>query len=63
MKRAQAKGLQVKLLSNRARLPTKATSKAAGYDLSSACDDIIPANSRRLICTDLAMTVPPGTYG
>ena len=63
MKRAQSKGIQVKLLSNCARPPTKATSKAAGYDLSSAHDDVIPANSRKLIRTDLAMTVPPGTYG
>ena len=63
MKRAQSKGIQVKLLSNCARPPTKATSKAAGYDLSSAHEDVIPANSRKLIRTDLAMTVPPGTYG
>ena len=63
MKRSQTQGLQVKLLSNSARAPVKASSKAAGYDLSSAHDDVIPAKSRKLIRTDLAMTVPPGTYG
>ena len=63
MKRSQSKGLQVKLLSSNAKAPVKATSKAAGYDLSSAHNDVIPAKSRKLIRTDLAMTVPPGTYG
>ena len=53
----------MKLLSSAAIPPTKATNKAAGYDLSSAHDDVIPAKSRKLIRTDLAMTVPPGTYG
>ena len=63
IKRSQTKGLQVKLLSNSAKAPVKTSSKAAGYDLASAHDDVIPAKSRKLIRTDLAMTVPPGTYG
>ena len=63
MKRAQAKGLRIKLLSNQATPPIKATVKAAGYDLSSAHDDVIPAGSRKLVRTNLAITVPPGTYG
>ena len=53
----------MKLLSKSAKAPVKATSKAAGYDLSSAHDDVVHAKSRKLIRTDLAMTVPPGTYG
>ena len=63
MKRTQVKGLQIKLLSNKAKTPVKATAKAAGYDLASAHDDVIPAKLRKLIQTDLAMTVPAGTYG
>ena len=63
MKKAQTKGLQIKLLSDQAISPAKSTAKAAGYDLSSAHNDVIPARSRKLIQTDLAMTVPPGTYG
>ena len=63
MKRAQTKGLQIILLSHRATPPVKSTIKAAGYDLSSAHDDVIPAGSRKLIQIDLAMTVPSGTYG
>ena len=63
MRKAQTKGLRVKLLSDNAKPPVRSTSKAAGYDLSSAHDDVIPAKARKLIQTDLAMTVPPGTYG
>ena len=60
MKRAQNKGLQIKLLSDKANPPVKSTSKAAGYDLSSAHNDVVPAKSRKLIQTDLAMTDPQG---
>ena len=63
IRRARAKGLQIKLLSDKARLPVKSTNGAAGYDLSSAHNNVIPAGTRKLIQTDLAMTVPPGTYG
>ena len=55
--------LRVKLLSPKARLPTKGTSLAAGYDLSSAQQVTIPANGRALIQTDISMSVPKGTYG
>ena len=63
MKRAQIKGLQINLLSDKAKPLAKLTSKAAGYNLSSTHDDVILAKSRKLIQTDLAMTVPSGTYG
>ena len=62
-RRAQTRGLRIKLLSDKAKPPTKQLDKAAGYDLSSAQNGVIPAGSRKLIQTDLAMTVPPGTYG
>ena len=55
--------LKVKLLSPKAKLPTKGTSLAAGYDLSSAQQVIIPANGRALIQMDLSISVPKGTYG
>ena len=63
MRRTQTKGLQIKLLSDNAKPPVKSMSKAAGYDLASAHDDVVLAKSRKLIQTDLAMTVPSGTYG
>ena len=63
MRSTQNTRLQIKLLSENAKPPVKSSSKAAGYDLSSAHNDVIPAGSRKLIQTDLAMTVPSGTYG
>ena len=55
--------LRVKLLSPKAKLPTKGTSLAAGYDLSSAQQIVIPANGRALVQTDISLSVPKGTYG
>nr|XP_033809125.1 deoxyuridine 5'-triphosphate nucleotidohydrolase-like [Geotrypetes seraphini] len=50
-------------LSNRARSPYKATSQAAGFDLSSAQERIIPKGGREVINTDLQVSLPPGCYG
>ena len=55
--------LKVKLLSPKGKLPTKGTSLATGYDLSSAQQIIVPANGRALIQTDISINVPKGTYG
>ena len=55
--------LRVKLLSSKATLPVKGTILAAGYDLSSAQDLIIPINGRALVQTDISLSVPKGTYG
>lgn len=55
--------LKVKKLSQRAILPTRGSSGAAGYDLSSAYDCVVPAYGKALVKTDLAMTVPEGHYG
>lgn len=55
--------LPVKRLSSNATLPRRANDRAAGYDLSSAHDLTVPARGRALVKTDLAVAVPPGTYG
>lgn len=55
--------LMVKKLSLNAQLPERASSKAAGYDLFSAEDKIIPANGRAVVATDLSIALPPNTYG
>ena len=55
--------LRVKLLSSKATLPVKGTTLAAGYDLSSAQELIIPINGRALVQTDISLSVPKGTYG
>ncbi len=55
--------LKVVLLSENAILPSRATEFSAGYDLSTPADIIIPAWTRKLVKTDLAIKVPGGTYG
>lgn len=55
--------LYVKRLSSTATLPVRASSGAAGYDLASAQDTVVPAHGKQLVSTGLAITVPAGTYG
>lgn len=55
--------LKVKKLSERAILPTRSSEFAAGYDLASASDIVIPARGKGIAPTDLAIAVPAGTYG
>ncbi|KAF2028119.1 dUTP diphosphatase, partial [Setomelanomma holmii] len=55
--------LQVLLLSDKARAPTKGSAFAAGHDLYSAKDLSIPARGRALVPTDISISVPVGTYG
>ena len=49
-------------LTSNGKLPQKSTSGAAGYNLHSAEDKDIPPQTRELISTDIAITVPNGTY-
>ena len=55
--------LQVQRLSDNEVLPIRTSDQAAGYDLSSAQSVIVPAEGKVLIPTDLAIAVPPDTYG
>ena len=55
--------LQVAKLSKEAILPTRGSPSAAGYDLYSAHDLVIPARGKGLVKTDLQIKVPDGTYG
>lgn len=43
--------------------PVRSTKRAAGLDLCSAYNAIVPARSNALIFTDLQIRVPTGTYG
>jgi dUTP pyrophosphatase len=54
--------LQVRLLSEDATVPKRGTPYAAGYDLSSAEYNEVPARGRKLIKTDIAVAIPSGTY-
>ncbi|KAL4884330.1 dUTPase-like protein [Aspergillus karnatakaensis] len=55
--------LLVKKLTDSARAPTRGSAFAAGYDLYSAKEIVIPAKGKALVDTGLAIAVPEGTYG
>ncbi|KAH9951824.1 dUTP pyrophosphatase [Amylocystis lapponica] len=55
--------LRIKRLSNKARLPSRGSPLAAGYDLYSAEKKLIPARGKALVDTQLSIAVPAGTYG
>ncbi len=46
-----------------AKMPIKATSGAAGYDLSACENKIVPAHGRALVSTGLVMAFPSAVYG
>ncbi|KAJ8583026.1 dUTP pyrophosphatase [Rhizopogon salebrosus TDB-379] len=55
--------LLVKRLSDKAKVPTRGSASAAGYDLYSAEKKVIPAHGKALVDTQLSIAVPEGTYG
>jgi dUTP pyrophosphatase len=59
---AQPPILRVRRLSDAARVPARATAFAAGYDLCSAVDIVVPATGRVLVATQIAIAVPSGHY-
>ena len=50
-------------LSEHAFAPTRGSKFAAGYDLYSAYDCVIPAKGKMLVKTDIQIALPPGCYG
>lgn len=57
----QTPPLLIKKLSDKARLPTRGSAFAAGYDLYAARETTIPARGKGLVDTDISMAVPAGT--
>jgi dUTP pyrophosphatase len=55
--------LQIVKLSEHAIIPTRGSPLAAGYDLYSAYDYVLPARGKILAKTDIKIDVPCGTYG
>lgn len=53
--------LQVKKLSDKARLPTRGSAFAAGYDIYASKDTVVPARGKVLVDTDISIAVPAGT--
>lgn len=58
-----AQQLKVYLRSDKATVPTKGSALAAGYDLYSSEEAVIPAQGQGMVATDLSVIVPVGTYG
>ncbi|XP_033220650.1 deoxyuridine 5'-triphosphate nucleotidohydrolase [Belonocnema kinseyi] len=50
-------------LSDKAFAPVKGNAAAAGFDLRSAYEYVIPPKGKELVKTDLQIAVPEGTYG
>ncbi len=55
--------LKIKKLNPKAFVPTKGSEQAAGYDLYSIEELVIPARSKALVATGIAMAIPVGNYG
>ncbi|RWS29003.1 deoxyuridine 5'-triphosphate nucleotidohydrolase-like protein [Leptotrombidium deliense] len=55
--------LKFKKITANAIKPTRGSQLAAGYDLYSAYDYLIPAKGKEIVKTDLQVMVPDGCYG
>merc|ERR1711939_411702 len=53
----------VQKLKPNAQIPKRGSDRAAGYDLFSAAEAVVPARGKALISTGLCIAVPEGTYG
>ena len=54
--------MQVQLLSENGRAPTRSSAFAAGYDTYAAKSAVVPPWGKALIDTDISIAVPAGTY-
>ena len=55
--------LYIKKLQNSATIPKRATKEAAGYDIASAEETVVPAKGRTVVKTGISIAVPSGCYG
>lgn len=55
--------LKFERLTLNASPPTRGSENAAGYDLYSAYDYIVPKNGKQMIKTDICLAIPDGSYG
>jgi len=54
--------MQVKLLSEHAKMPVRGSPLSAGFDLAAAESVTVPAGGRAVVKTDLSVACPEGTY-
>lgn len=55
--------LRIKKLVAHAYLPSKGSEHAAGYDLTSIDNVVVPSHGKALISTGISMAIPIGNYG
>ena len=55
--------MKIKLLSDKAKIPTRGSEEAAGWDLYAATDATIDPHSTVKISTDIAIEIPTGYFG
>ena len=55
--------MNIKLLSDKAKVPTRGSEYAAGWDLYAASDATIPPHTTAKISTDIAIEIPAGYFG
>ena len=55
--------LDVCLLNNDAKIPTRGSPFSVGYDLCSSEEKVVPKRQRCMVSTGIAIGIPNGTYG
>ena len=55
--------LYIKKLRNSAAIPKRITEEAAGYDIASAEETVVPAKGRTVVKTGISIAIPDGYYG
>ena len=55
--------LYVKKIRNKAAIPRRGTEDAAGYDIVSAEETIVPSKGKTVVKTGISIAVPDGCYG
>ena len=55
--------LYVKKIRNTAVIPRRGTGDAAGYDMASAEETVVPATGKTAVKTGISIAVPDGCYG
>ncbi len=55
--------LKFKKLTEKAIIPKRGSPHAAGYDLHSAAEIVVPSKGKILVPTNLSCAIPQGCYG
>jgi dUTP pyrophosphatase len=55
--------IQIKKLSDKAKIPTQGSKYAAGYDLYAAEEVLVNTMGRKLVKTNISISIPEGYYG